>query len=788
MGYFVLSRSRETNNFLVDQFDMSVTQEIENRLAVIASDEASDIAFLFSSLKNVTEIFGTITGTVISNNGSPLSDESPWNPYLELKQLPNGSLDNSNSEASSIFLPGTIPLNDSIAIELAALKGLDLFVEGLFIENPEIEAVYFGGNLGETVYYPNINLAATLPLDYSVTSTPWYQSSLKVSQLDNKAVWSIPWQNSAQTGLFVTSSVPVYDTNGEFRGVAGIDFNLSSITDRVGALSIGNSGYSILIDSEGRLLEMPETAYQDFNLTLEEVQSVNIAELSLIGRVSSEVNEVLTQMTSGQSGVRLININGSNRYIAYKPIPIVGFSLGLIVPENELLEDFVATNTIIETQTQETLTSAVGIILIMLAVSALASYGIGTSIISPLDRLTKVANEVAAGNLDKRAEVKSGDEIGVLGRTLNSVTTTAQGLITNLEGAVAERTRDIERRAGHIQAVAEVGKAIAEQRTLEDLLPRAVHLISNRFGYYHVGIFLVDSLNDYVILRAANSKGGEKMLASKYKLKVGVEGIVGTAASDRVAKIALDIGEDAVKFDNPDLPETHSQAALPLVSGGEIFGVLDVQSNESDAFSDYDIPTLQILADQLAIAIQNALLLNEIQEALSRSHRATGKLSQSGWRLLLQGQSAPGYISSIHGELSESNGTLDPEVKKELNKGKPVLSKDQRTLSVPISSRGITIGMMRLEKQSSNDPWSPDEISDVVSFSGEIGNTLDSARLFEDAQRSASLEQSIGEMALKIGATTNIEEILRTTVQELGRQLGGTNVLLELESDLRSDI
>ena len=278
------------------------------------------------------------------------------------------------------------------------------------------------------------------------------------------------------------------------------------------------------------------------------------------------------------------------------------------------------------------------------------------------------------------------------------------------------------------------------------------------------------------------------MLVSKYKLKVGVEGIVGTAASDRVAKIALDIGEDAVKFDNPDLPETHSQAALPLVSGGEIFGVLDVQSNESDAFSDYDIPTLQILADQLAIAIQNALLLNEIQEALSRSHRATGKLSQSGWRLLLQGQSAPGYISSIHGELSESNGTLDPEVKKELNKGKPVLSKDQRTLSVPISSRGITIGMMRLEKQSSNDPWSPDEISDVVSFSGEIGNTLDSARLFEDAQRSASLEQSIGEMALKIGATTNIEEILRTTVQELGRQLGGTNVLLELESDLRSDI
>ena len=126
------------------------------------------------------------------------------------------------------------------------------------------------------------------------------------------------------------------------------------------------------------------------------------------------------------------------------------------------------------------------------------------------------------------------------------------------------------------------------------------------------------------------------MLARGHKLSVGTEGIVGTVAGTGQASIALDVGKDAVFFDNPDLPKTRSEMALPLNACGETLGVLDIQSTEANVFSEEDIPTLQVLADQLAIAVQNARLLRDSQEALMLAHKATGDTSQKGWQSLLR--------------------------------------------------------------------------------------------------------------------------------------------------------
>jgi GAF domain-containing protein len=209
---------------------------------------------------------------------------------------------------------------------------------------------------------------------------------------------------------------------------------------------------------------------------------------------------------------------------------------------------------------------------------------------------------------------------------------TAKSLVTNLEQLVVERTAVIEKRFAQIQAAAEVGKAVAAQHELDELLPLTTHLISSRFGFYHVGIFLLDSRKEFAILMAANSSGGKKMLDRKHKLRVGTEGIVGTVASSGEARIALDVGADAFYFDNPDLPQTRSEMALPLIAGSEVQGILDVQSLEPNAFAAEDIPTLQILADQLAIAVQNARLLRDTQEALFTARKATGETSRKGWQ------------------------------------------------------------------------------------------------------------------------------------------------------------
>ena len=780
MGYFVFSRSQAANEFLAEQFDISTTREIENRLTIITAEEASNISIFFSSMTNVINTFATTTGAFISNDDVIVPEESEWNAYVELTQLPNGSWDNSNNEIASIFLPANMSIRDNLARELAALKGLDYFTEGLLMNNPDVIAIYFGGKSGETVYYPNIDLAAIVPYDFDITSRPWYINAIETDKVN---VWSVPYQDAALNGLVITSSAPVYDNTGVFRGVAGIDVQLATITDRVSSLAIGKSGYGFLIDADGRVIAIPSKGYQDFNITEEEIQSGDIENLSLINRVTLEVFEVLAKMTSGQSGVRLVNINGVNRYIAYKPIPIIGYSLGIVVDEDELLEEFVNTNTIIENETRQTIFNAVGVIVFLLSVAGLASYGIGNSITAPLGKLTKVAEKIAAGNLDLRADDKTNDEIGILGSTLNSMTSAARELITNLEGRVAERTKAVEKRATQIQAVAEVGQSVAAQRDLEELLSRATHLISNRFGFYHVGIFLVDSRSEYATLRASNSSGGAQMLERGHRLRVGTEGIVGTAAGTGEARIALDVGKDAVFFNNPELPQTRSEMALPLIAGGETLGILDIQSIEANAFSEDDIPTLQVLADQLATAVQNANLLRDTQEALRLARKTTNDISRDGWKSLLQMDDSLGYVSSMGGEVTPVSKNVNTGTKHILSKSESSLSADQRTLNVPVTVRGQIIAMMRLVKPDASEPWSPGEIADVEQLANQISNTLDSARLYQEAQQRAKQEQAIGEITSVIGSSTHIDNILRSTVQALGRQLDDTEIVLELEAN-----
>ena len=596
-------------------------------------------------------------------------------------------------------------------------------------------------------------------------------------------MWSIPYQDAALNGLVITSSIPVYDDSNVFRGVAAIDILLNTITQQISSIALGKTGYGFLIDQEGRVIAMPSKGYADFNLTEEEMQSGDIDNLSLINRVPLDVFEVLAKMTSGQTGVRQVPINGVNRYVAYQPIPVIGYSLGIVISEDEVLQDFVETTATAEEQTRNTLFSAVGVSLFLLALAGLAAYGIGSSITAPLGKLTKAAEEVAVGNLDTRADVTTNDEIGLLANTLNSVTSTAQELIANLEERVAERTKVIELRASQTQAVAEVGKAVAAQRDLEGLLTRTAFLISDRFNFYHVGIFLLDSRSEYAILRASNSSGGAKMLARGHKLSVGREGIVGTVAGTGEARIALDVGEDAVFFDNPDLPDTRSEMALPLIAGGETLGVLDIQSVEANAFSEDDIPSLQVLADQLAIAVQNAHLLRDSQEALMLARKATGDVSHEGWKSLLQNVDGLGYVGLLDGNVVQVSKGLDANTERTLRDGESMLSTDQRTLNVPVNVRGQTIAMMRLAKSSDANPWTPDEIEDVKQLSNQISNTLDSARLYQEAQRRAAKEQIISEGSTRVSAALDVESILQATAEELERALGSSEVLIQLEGE-----
>ena len=191
---------------------------------------------------------------------------------------------------------------------------------------------------------------------------------------------------------------------------------------------------------------------------------------------------------------------------------------------------------------------------------------------------------------------------------------------------ISIRTSELERRTIQLQAAAEVSRTAISVRDRDALLAQVTHLISAQFGFYHAGIFLLDEAEVYAVLRAANSEGGQRMLEKEHRLKVGEQGVVGYVTGTGEPRIVLDVGADAVHFNNPLLPETRSEMGLPLKLGTQIIGVLDVQSKEEGAFDEGDATVLQTMADQLAIAIENARLLQETQQTVHELSTAAAEM------------------------------------------------------------------------------------------------------------------------------------------------------------------
>lgn len=174
----------------------------------------------------------------------------------------------------------------------------------------------------------------------------------------------------------------------------------------------------------------------------------------------------------------------------------------------------------------------------------------------------------------------------------------------NLIGILTKHTTQL-------QAAAEVSNASSSILDINELLPNVAELIRNHFDYYYTGVFLVDESKEWAVLKAATGEMGKQMLALGHRLKIGNSSMIGWCISHKKARVALDVGEDAVRFRNPNLPLTRSEIALPLIAHGEVIGAMTIQSQLPSAFSRMDVTVLQTMADQIANAIENARLFAE---------------------------------------------------------------------------------------------------------------------------------------------------------------------------------
>ncbi|MFN8398833.1 MAG: GAF domain-containing protein [Anaerolineales bacterium] len=682
-----------------------------------------------------------------------------------------------------------IATNLSIAVESGAFTEGDLrvIVQNTVERNESIHGATVGyepNKFKSNIFYwspyyyrmPDNTIQYLQLGDYDYFNQEWYS----VTKRNLAPTLLPPYKNKSHGDTWVSTwSIPIYTNQGEFKGVAAVEIDISKIQDTFINLKFGESGYAFLIDSNGTIIGIGADG-GNFTPMIDSMYA--IASLN----PASNWITLIDKMTAGETGyVEVNDLNGDPMFVSFAPVGMdTDWSLALVYPREEIIQQ--------TRQLQAALTAySFGLVFIF----GLIIFFFTRTITNPLEKLTKVAEEISNGNLDVSVSIDSNDEVGALAETINRMAAQLQDTYNNLERRITERTVDLEIarrqteiRAGQLFSISDVSKIINSEQELNILLPLITRLVSERFNFYHVGIFLIDDARQYAVLQAANSSGGENMLKRGHKLKIGESGIVGYVAKAGEPRIALDVGQDAVFFNNPDLPNTRSEVALPLKVRDNIIGVLDVQSEKPGAFSQEDTNIFSILADQVAIALENTRLFEQTQRALDEVRAAYQRNLQEGWKIFGQEEGIIGYQQSLTGGRTLSQPVNLDEINQAMYRGEvlefhPDGKTGEPTLVVPIKLRDQIIGVMHIKAPSKDRLWTNSEVNLAEAVSERLSLALENARLIQESQRQVIKEQTISEITSRIGSSINLDNVLLTAVEELGRNIPGSEVTIKLKNE-----
>ncbi len=384
----------------------------------------------------------------------------------------------------------------------------------------------------------------------------------------------------------------------------------------------------------------------------------------------------------------------------------------------------------------------------------------------------------------------------------------------HLEETVAERTRDLvdcggelERRNLHLATAAEVSRAASSILDIEELLNRTVTLIVERFDLYYAGLFLVDEGGEWAVLHAGSGEAGQQMVSQGYKLGVGGASMVGWCMANAQARIASDVGAEAIRFDNPLLPDTRSEMALPLISRGRVIGALDVQSTEAMAFTNEDVTVLQTMADQLANAIENARLFRRVEDGVEEISRLHQRYLRQEWQKYLadeENRARVGYVYD-QGNVRLAGDVRTPEIALAVDRGEAVAVSEteiptslqpdvaatdtalprtpdavapsgfgQSALAVPLSLRGQVIGALGFYETEQPRRWTSDDIALVEAVADQVALAVENARAYAELQRTAEQLKEVDR--LKSQFLANMSHELRTPLNSI---IGFSRVLLK---------
>lgn len=625
--------------------------------------------------------------------------------------------------------------------------------------------------------------------ELSFTEQPWLET-VKSGQTYISSV------DYGEFGVpFITIALPVTEQDGNFKGTLLAITDLTALWRPVISSQVGETGYVYIADDAGKLL-----AFRDLAL----VQSG--ADISAItGRTPQTIAESSTNVYPGVGGSLAVAVGQS--------LDIVPWFVIVEQPVSEALRTFAWLAVIL------------ALLLIFVGMQAINIRRFTQRrIVEPLSLLQEGVKELQGGHLERPIHIETKDELGDLADTFNSMAIQLGELIGTLEQRVADRTKALT-------TSSEVSRRISTILDQKELVSEVVNQVKNAFGYYHTQIYFYDEANENLVMAGGTGEAGEKMLAQFHKVAKGI-GLVGRAAESNRAVLVSDTSKDPEWLPNVLLPETESEAAIPISIGDQLLGILDVQHNVTNGLQQEDVDLLQSIANQIAVALQNIRQYGNTQKiaadmgVVANVGIATSTITDAGHLLQavvdLSKESFNLYHAHIY-LLNEAGNLLElasgaGEVGRQMVSEKrsipldseqslvaraartregvvvndvtvdptflsnPLLPETRSEMAVPMLVAGKVIGVLDVQSETTNR-FTEVDVSIQTTLASQVAVALQNASSFSQTQQQAERETKLNLITQKIQSTTSIEAALQIAARELGHALGMKSTLVALDPE-----
>ncbi|MGC9467065.1 MAG: GAF domain-containing protein [Anaerolineae bacterium] len=505
----------------------------------------------------------------------------------------------------------------------------------------------------------------------------------------------------------ITVAMPVPGTDGSLGilvGQATLTHIRAELADRADLIETGEA---YVLDGEGRFLA---------------------------GALADSMSALTVVSSEGVDSLLSSRRDTSGRYTNYRDEPVLGVYRWL--PDLELAVVVEAERNEIVSMALPTTGYTLAIAVVSLALALLGGALVADAVSRPISEMAEAATRFAQGDLTATIPIERQDELGQMALAINEMAERLRETVSDLEARVADRTADLERRSTRLQTAAGIARQAASIREVDELLRVVADQVVERLGFYHVGVYLLDSARRLAVLRASAGAAGEQLLTRGFQVAmdeevVGMGRAIAAAASSGRAAIVSDVLVDERYLAAAELPETLSEMSLPIRVRDEIVGVLDLQSDSPGVFSEDDVTYLQTLGDQIGLAVENAWLLAETTERLRETERLVQAQRREGWWQMASERPVWSYVYDGVEVMS-----VDEAAASWLSS---TSSEDAPDVVLPIGERGDEVGSVKLRLRG-RDGLSRDQMQLARAIIGEAGSALERARLFGTTQ--AALQEA----------------------------------------------